>query len=285
MSTRPAAIPDDASRRLLQVAEILSWLVVVLMALSGILTASVSDLLGAESAWAREAFRGGEMVSLLVAVPLLAGALIAGRRGSARAQALWIGMLLYAAYNYAFAVFGTTFNDAFLVHICAFSAAVFALACAMPALDYSKIAEAFQAVKATSVVGIFLIIVGIGQGLLWLFILARNALTGEVLHDIPVSGQHLVLALDLALLVPSLILAGVILARRGALGMVFGTAIAVMGAVYQVNLMTAGVYGATAGVPGAKAFPPEGVILTTAFVVGALMLLLGGRHALARATR
>ena len=285
MSSRPAAIPDDASRRLLHAAEILSWLVVVLMALSGILTASVSDLLGAESAWAREAFRGGEIVSLLVAVPLLAGALIAGRRGSARAQALWIGMLLYAAYNYAYAVFGTTFNDAFLVHICAFSAAVFALACAMPALDYSKIAEAFQAAKATSVVGIFLVIVGIGQGLLWLFILARNALTGEVLHDIPVSGQHLVFALDLALLVPSLVLAGVLLARRGAFGMLFGTAMAVMGAVYQVNLMTAGVYGAAAGVPGAKAFPPESVILTTAFVVGALMLFLGGRHALGRSTR
>ena len=28
MSTRPAAIPDDASRRLLHAAEILSWLVV-----------------------------------------------------------------------------------------------------------------------------------------------------------------------------------------------------------------------------------------------------------------
>ena len=285
MSSRPAAIADDASRRLLHAAEILSWLVVVSMALSGILTASVSDLLGAESAWAREAFRGGEMVSLLVAVPLLAGALIAGRRGSARAEAVWIGMLLYAAYNYAYAVFGTTFNDAFLVHIGAFSAAVFALACAMPALDYSKIAEAFQAAKATSLIGIFLVIVGIGQGLLWLFILARNALTGEVLHDIPVSGQHLVFALDLALLVPSLILAGVLLARRGAFGMLFGTAMAVMGAVYQVNLMTAGVYGEVAGVPGAKAFPPEGVILTTAFVVGALMLFLGGRHALGRATR
>src|ERR1044072_3251403 len=137
-------------------------------------------------------------------------------------------MLLYAAYSYPYAVFGTTFNDAFLVHICAFSAAVFALACAMPALDYPKIAEAFQAAKATSVVGIFLVIVGIGQGLLWLFILVRNAITGDVLHDIPVSGQHLVFALDLAMLVPSLIVGGALLARRRPFGVLFGTARAVM---------------------------------------------------------
>jgi len=277
-----AAVPDDARRRPLHAAEILSWLVVVLMALSGILTVSVSDLLGAESPWAREAFRGGELVSLVVAVPLLAGALIAGRRGSARAQALWIGMLLYAAYNYAYAVFGTTFNDAFLVHIGAFSAAVFALACAMPNLDHAKIAAAFRDAKATTVVGVFLIIVGIGQGLLWLFVLVRNAITGEVLHDIPVSGQHLVFALDLALLVPSLILAGVLLVRRRPFGSLFGTAMLVMGAVYQVNLMMASVYAAAASVPGAKAFTPESVILTAAFVVGALMMLLGGRDALRR---
>jgi hypothetical protein len=43
---------------------------------------------------------------------------------------------------------------------------------------------------------------------------SRNAVTGEVLHDVPVAGQHLVLALDLSLLVPSLILAGVLLWRH-----------------------------------------------------------------------
>jgi hypothetical protein len=73
------------------------------MAGSGIGTLTVNGLLPAEPPWAREAFRGGELVSLVVAVPMLAGTLIAVHRGSLRAQALWIGMLLYAAYNYAYA--------------------------------------------------------------------------------------------------------------------------------------------------------------------------------------
>jgi hypothetical protein len=285
VSDRTVVVLDDPRRAMLHAAEILSWIVLGLMALSGVVTLVVNELLASESSWGREAFRGGELVSLVVAVPLLAGALIAVRRGSTRAQAVWIGMLLYAAYNYAYAAFGSTFNDAFLIHIGALSASVFALACAIPALDHVRIEEVFRNVRAAKVVGVFLVIVGVGQGLLWLFILVRNAITGEVLHDIPVSGQHLVFALDLALLVPSLVLSGVLLARRRPFGFLFGTAMAVMGAVYQVNLMMAGVFGAAAEVPGAKAFPAESVVLTTAFIIAALSLLLGGRGVTRRSRR
>jgi hypothetical protein len=268
--------PDDPRRAMLRAAKILSWVVLVLMVVSGAAMLVSNDLLAAESPWAREAFRGGGLISLFVAVPLMVGALLAVHRGSIRAQALWIGMLLYAAYNYAYAIFGSTFNDAFLVHIGAFSASIFALACAMPAFDYVRIEEAFKPAKSAKAVGIFLFVVGLGQGLLWLFILLRNAITGEVLHDIPVSGQHLVFALDLALLVPSLMLSGILIARRRPFGFLFGAAVAVMGAVYQLNLLLAGVYGAAADVQGAKAFPAESVILTIAFIVASLVLLLGG---------
>lgn len=275
-------VPDDPRPSMLRAATVLSWIVVALMATSGILTLMVSDLLGAETAWAREAFRGGEIVTLLLAVPLLAGALVAVRRGSIRAQALWVGMLLYAVYNDAYAVFGSTFNDAFLVHIATFGASLFALACVMPALDYARIARSFRPVRGAKAVGIFLVVVGVAQGALWLFILLRNVVNGEVLHDIPASGQHLVFALDLGLLVPTLIVSGILLAGRRPVGYLLGTAVAVMGAVYQVNLMIAGVYQADADVAGVKAFAPESVVLTIAFVIAALLMLLGRRSTAAR---
>jgi hypothetical protein len=275
---RPIAVGAPLNGSLLRTAEVLSWIVVALMAVSGVVTPFVDDLLAAETPWGREAFRGGELVSLVIAVPLLAGALIAVRAGSVRAQPLWIGVLLYAAYDYAYAAFGATFNDAFLVHIGAFGASVFALACALPVLDLTRIATAFRPVRAAQGVGIFLVIVGAAQGALWLFVVGRNALTGEVLHDIPVSGQHLVFALDLALLVPSLIVGGVMLARRRPFGYLFGTAMAIMGAVYQLNLLMAGVFGAAADVAGVKALAPEGLFLTAAFAAAASAMLLGGRR-------
>jgi hypothetical protein len=74
-----------------------------------------------------------------------------------------------------------------------------------------------------------------------------------------------------------LIVSGVLLARRRPSGYLLGTAMAVMGAITQLNLNVAAIYQADADVPGVKALPAEGVFLTATFVVAALVLLLGGR--------
>ena len=235
-----------------------------------------------EGPWARQALLGADLVTLVLAAPLLIGALILSRRGSVRAQVVWIGMLVYAFYDYAYYVFGATFNDAFLLHIAALSLSIFALACAIPGLDAAAIRDRLRSDRAARWVGAFLVIVGVLQGALWGFLLVRNVVTHELLHDIPVSGQHLVFALDLALLMPSLIVAGVLLYRGTPLGYLLGGAMAVMGAAYQVNLMIAGLYQANADVAGVKAFPPEGVFLTATFVLAAAMLLRGPKRSIER---
>jgi hypothetical protein len=152
---------------------------------------------------------------------------------------------------------------------------VFALACALPSLDMGRIADRLRTARPARWIGGFLVVVGALQGLLWVFVILRNAVTGEIIKDIPVAGQHLVFALDLSLVVPSLIVAGVLLYRRTAMGFVLGTAMAVMGAAYQLNLMVAGVFQAHAHVPGVKAFAPESVLLTASLVVASLVLLRG----------
>jgi hypothetical protein len=272
-----ATRPETDRRRMLRTATVLSWIVAVVAALASLGSLLIRDLYPDETPWGREAFRGGDLVTLFVAVPALIAALLFVRRGSLRAQAVWVGALFYTFYIYAYAVFGATFNDAFLLHIAAFSGSLFALACALPALDVGAIAGAFRANRWARPVGIFMVIVGIGQGALWLYIAGRNVVNGEVLPDIPVVGQHLVFALDLGLLVPMLIVSGVLLARRRPSGYLLGTAMAVMGAITQLNLNVAAIYQANADVPGVKALPAEGVFLTATFVVAALVLLLGGR--------
>lgn len=183
-------------------------------------------------------------------------------------------MLVYGVYNYAYYAFGSSFNDLFLVHIALLSMSVFGLACALASIDVRAIARDLLRARGARWVGLFLAVVGILQGALWVFVVARNAISGEVLHDIPVRGQHLVFALDLSLLVPALLVSGLLLFERRPLGFVFGTAMAVFGAVYQVNLMIAGVFQEAANVRGVTAFAPESVFLTVAFVVASLLLLL-----------
>lgn len=111
-----------------------------------------------------------------------------------------------------------------------------------------------------------------------MFLAIRFAITGELMADIPVDGIHLVFAIDTSLLVPGLVMAGVLLWRRTTGGFVFGPTMLVMGAIYQVNLLVAGLFQANADVAGVKAFPPEGILLATGFAVAtAAMLLRRGR--------
>jgi hypothetical protein len=240
-------------------AFVLSAAIAVLMvaaSLTGLLVADLYD----ESPWAEQALRGGDLVTLVLAVPLLLGALVLTRRGSTRARAVWIGVLAYSVYNSAFYAFGTTFNDAFLLHIALLSCSIFALACAIVCTDLVPVARTFGRVPG-----------------------ARNVTSGTLIADVPVDGQHLVFALDLSLLVPSLVLAGVLLLRRAPLGYLLGAAMAVMGAVYQVNMLAAGVFQARADVAGSTAFAPESVGLTVAFAAAALFLLVPRRPAQERA--
>ena len=232
------------------------------------------DGLYRDGPWAREALRGGDLTMIAVAAPVLIASMLLARQGSLAAQAVWLGALAYSLYNYAYYVFGATFNAIFVLHIALFSLSIAALVLAVANIDMGAIATRFRDVRSARVIGGFLAVVGIGLGGLWLFMAIRFAVTGELMADLPADGIHLVFAIDTSLLVPALVISGILLWRRTPRGYVFGTAMAVMGAIYQVNLLMAGLFQANADVPGAKAFPLEGIVLTTGFALAMLALLL-----------
>lgn len=278
----PEVLAHARSLPVERAAVVLTGAIVALIVAASAIGLFVPDLYD-EEGWAREALRGGDLVTLALAAPMLLGSLVLAMRGSQRARAVWIGMLAYSVYNGAFYAFGTSFNDAFVLHIAVLSMSIFALVCAIASTDLVAIAATFGVVRGTRWVGLFLAFVGVAQGLLWLFVLARNVATGALIAEVPAEGQHLVFALDLALLVPSLVLSGVLLMRRLPLGYLLGAAMAVMGAVYQTNMLAAGVFQGRAGVEGATAFAPESVGLTIAFWVAALFLLVPRRVVQGRA--
>jgi hypothetical protein len=232
------------------------------------------DGLYRDGPWAREALRGGDLTTIVFAVPLLLVSVLLAGRGSRAAQAVWLGALAYSLYNYAYYVFGAEFNDIFVIHIALFSLSIAALVLAVANIDVGAIAARFRDVRGARVIGGFLAVVGIVLGGLWLFLAIRFAVTGELMADLPEDGIHLVFAIDTSLLVPALVIAGVLLWRRTAGGYVYGTAMAVMGAMYQVNLLLAGLFQASADVPGVKAFPLEGIVLASGFALATVTLLL-----------
>jgi hypothetical protein len=266
-----AGRPSEAKTGL-RVAFWLSGAIAVLMVIAsagGLLV----DGLYRDGPWAREALRGGDLTTIAVAAPVLITSMLLARRGSRAAQAVWLGALAYSLYNYAYYVFGAEFNDIFVLHIALFSLSIAALTLAVANIDTGAIAHRFGGVRGAKFIGGFLAVVGIVLGGLWLFLAIRFAVTGELIAGLPPDGVHLVFAIDTSLLVPALVISGFLLWRRTPQGYVFGTAMAVMGAMYQLNLLMAGLFQSNAGVPGVEAFPVEGIVLASGFALATLMLL------------
>ena len=77
-----------------------------------------------EQPWAVAALRGNDLVTL---APRRARAGAgprsrADQRPTSASVLVWLGLLFYGTYNYAYYAFGTAFSDVFLLHVAAFSA-------------------------------------------------------------------------------------------------------------------------------------------------------------------
>src|SRR4051794_6667669 len=255
-------------------ATVLTFVVVAAATIASIGGLAVHGLYTDDTTWATGALRGGDLATLVLVVPGLIAATLLARRGSVRARLVWGGLLGYGVYNYAFYVFGAAFNDLFLVHVAVFSASIFALIAWAARLDARAIATRFDARTPRRAVAVFLIVVGAVFATLWTAFSLIYAVTGHLtLGAATLSGMHVVFALDLSLMAPSMVAGGVLLWRRRPWGYVAAIVLCVFGAAYQANLAAAGVFQMNAGVPGAKLVDPVGAAVLVAFVVAALAML------------
>jgi hypothetical protein len=85
-----------------------------------------------DNTWSKAAFRGGDLATLVLTVPVLVVALAMARRGNSGARLVWLGVLVFNVYNYAFYVFGTTFNKLFLLYAALLGASILTLVFATP---------------------------------------------------------------------------------------------------------------------------------------------------------
>jgi hypothetical protein len=249
-------------------ASVLGGAIALLMAAAS-LAGLLVDGLYRDGPWAREALRGGDLTTLALAVPVLVASLVLARRGSRAAQAVWMGALAYGIYDYAYYSYGARFNDVFVLHMALLVLSSVAFVQAVLTFDLPGIAARVWG-RAARWVGGFLVLNGVVLGTLWVVLAIRWALTGELLGELPEAGVHTVFAIDTTLLAPALVAAGVLMWRGTGPGLALGSAVTVMGALYQANLL-----------PGVKLLPPDGVALAIAFAV-ATAVLFGRRAGRAR---
>jgi hypothetical protein len=235
----------------------------------------IIDDLYRDNAFATSAWRGTDLVTLVVAVPLLIAALILSLRGSVRAQLVWLGMLDYTLYNYAYYLFGTAFNRFFLIYVALFTLSMLALIFALANVEVKETRQRFRDRTPVRWIAGYMLFVAAGIGGLWIAQSLSFVVTGQVPEfirrvDHPTS---VVFALDLSLVVPFLILGAIWLWKRQPWGYVLAAILSVKGTVYMLTLVVLSTGAMTADFPGISAELPLWGVLSIGFLAASLFLL------------
>ncbi|MBZ5563736.1 MAG: hypothetical protein LAP13_15105 [Acidobacteriia bacterium] len=176
--------------------------------------------------WATQG-RGGDVVNVALVVPVLVVSATLALRGSQPARLVWMGSLLYLLYNFIIYTLAVHFNALFLIYCGTLGLSFYALAGSLPSLPAEEIARSYgPGAPAKTVALVFLV-------------LASLAAVGWLQEDIPALLSHQtpqnikdlglltnpVHVLDLALLLPGLVVTAIMLLRRKVLGFVFAPAL------------------------------------------------------------
>lgn len=227
------------------------------------------------------ASRAADAVTLAIALPLLALGMAYARRGSMRARLVWLAMLDYMLYDYAFYLFGSAFNAFFLIYTGIVALSILALIFALADVDPREIARRFSPRTPARSVAMYMFVVATGLTVIYLIQSVNFIATGTLPPIVTISGHptSVVFALDLTLLVPWLLIGGAWLWKRRPWGFVIASIVCMKGAVYTLVLAVGSLMAANAGVSEASAETPLWVILTVAGTVASLLLLLNVRPA------
>ena len=215
-----------------------------LSAIAAVLASAVSGLgwrfpgLYRSTGWENGAL-GNDLVTLVVAVPALALTVIYSARGSVRARLVWLGVLYYMFYNYAFYVFGMPVTKLYLPMIAVFTVSGFALVLGTFNLDAKAVSRRFSPRTPARLLAVWFLWVAIQVSLLWISQWVRFVFTGHVpeVNGSP-NAYQVIAAVDLSFMVPLLIPAAYCLWRHRPWGYVLGVMLSVQGAFYTAVMAT-----------------------------------------------
>jgi hypothetical protein len=272
--------PDLGSRALsvrsrLRAAYIMAAVVGLLMAAQSA-TGMLFFSLYRDQAFALEAWRINDPVTLFVATPLVLISLRLALRGSPRALLVLLGAMQYALYNYAFYLFGAALNVHFLIYVALFVGSGLALIAGLAALDAPAVGASFSprtpVKRLASYMGFWAAALGIawiGQSLVFAF-------TGQA----PELGEEpfrLIAALDLSLVVTPVAIGAAWLWARRAWGFIIAVILNVKGAIYAMLLSIASLAGGPAAEGGGDGLLGLWVFFTLGSLASVVVLLVNMR--------
>jgi hypothetical protein len=215
--------------------------------------------------------RGQDLVTLLAAGALVWGA-VRARAGSLAGHIVWLAVCLYVPYTYSMYVVAP-YNDALLLYIAAIGLGGYGLFDGLVRLDAAAVGRAFASVPRRGAGG-FLVVVGVMFVALWSLdsraVWPGGRPEGLLVYDLP----SIVHVLDLAFMLPLVIVAGILLLRDHPIA-------PVLAAVVLVHTLTLGLallsMNAFVVASGAAANAGESVLWTVMVLVSLAWLAVGAR--------
>jgi hypothetical protein len=163
------------------------------------------------------ASQGADLVAFIT-LPLLLISFMLYRRGSLRGGFLMASALAYYLYYGASLGLVVAYNNLFLVYLALFSASFFAFVLAFTAFDLPSLSARFSERLPLRGMAIFMFVVGIGVAFIWLSDVFSALSTNGVPEALGANISLITYTLDVGIIAPTCIVAGIQLLRRAPLG-------------------------------------------------------------------
>ena len=180
--------------------------------------------------WAAQA-RGGDVVNLVVAAPVLLVSAVLGLRKSMAAQFIWLGTLLFLLYNFLIYALTVRFNSLFLVYCAIFGMSFYAFVIGLSSFSSREAAALFSPRAPVKTIATVFLLVAAVFGVQWLREIVPALLSGVAPKSVTDTGlpTNPVHFLDLAVALPGYVIAAVLLVRRRAAGYVWAPILLTLG--------------------------------------------------------
>lgn len=210
--------------------------------------------------------QANDLVMLVLGLPLLAISFWLAQRGSLRGQLLLAGTLGFILYTYITMCFGTAYNRLFLVYVALFSLSLFAFVLTMMSFDLPSLPARFSDKLPRGWIAGLLFFTAAFLTLAWLGRIAATFAPGAV-PPLENTTSMFIQALDLGIIVPVCVLAGILLLR----GQPWGYLLAAVGVM---KFITMGVAVSLMGLNMARVGAPVSAVELGIFPIITLLNLI-----------
>jgi hypothetical protein len=220
------------------------------------------------AAWALQGV-GQDIANFPVALVLVACAVRLRGSGSLPALCVWLACLLYFIYTFAIYAFAVHFGALFLAYVAVLGLSFHAFAGALAALDKAAVAAPLRDHPVRNGAGNLVIAIGVIFAGLWLAEDVPHVLSNTPPPSLGETGlaTNPVHVLDLALVLPAMIVAGVQIKRQRPWGLLLTPVLLVFSVMMGVVILTLFAMSAARGLP---------VPVPAVAMVAAIVLLSGG---------